>query len=269
MSRFNLEILLGIVLVTATTIILVIYGFNEENRMEQASEAQSARAIEVGASLYEINCSGCHGLKGEGIIGLCPPLNDSHFFTDRMKEVGWSGSLEDYIISTVSSGRATSTRPDQYAGQGSPAMPAWSDQYGGPLRPDQINDIAQFVMNWEATALEEVVISELPTPTPSQEELTDPVALGQRVFLDNGCGGCHTIDGLSVGTVGPNLTQISTVAATRIPGMSSEEYIRESIVDPSAYVVEGYPDNVMLQTFAELIEPSQLDDLVAFLLAQE
>ncbi|MES0362227.1 MAG: c-type cytochrome [Anaerolineales bacterium] len=269
MSRFNLEILLGIILVTLTTVILIVYGFNEENRMAEASESQHARAIEVGASLYENNCSGCHGLKGEGITGLCPPLNDSHFFTNRLEEAGWSGSLEDYIISTVSSGRTASTRPDQYAGQGNPAMPAWSDQYGGPLRPDQISDIAAFVLNWEATALEGVVIEALATPTPSPDELEDPVSRGQKVFLDNGCGGCHTIDGLSAGTVGPNQTNISTVAGTRIPGMSAEEYILESIMDPSAYIVEGYPDDVMLKNYADLISSDQLTDLVAFLLAQQ
>ncbi len=268
MSRFNLEILLGIILVSLTTVLIVIYGFNEEKRMAEESEAQHGRAIEVGAGLYENNCSGCHGLKGEGIIGLCPPLNDAHFFSDRLKEVGWSGTLEDYIVSTASSGRTASTRPDQYAGQGSPAMPAWSDQYGGPLRPDQIQSIATFVMNWEATAIEGVVIEGLPTPTPSTEDLADPVARGRQVYLDNGCGGCHTIDGLSAGTVGPDQTEIGTVAETRRPGMSAEEYILESLLDPSAYIVEGYQDNVMPKNYNELIGAEEMADLVAFLLAQ-
>jgi mono/diheme cytochrome c family protein len=268
MSRFNLEILLGIILVSLTTVILVVYGFNEEDRMAESGETQHARSIEVGAGLYENNCSGCHGIKGEGILGLCPPLNDAEFFTTRLKEVGWSGSLEDYVISTVSSGRTTSSRPDQFAGQGSPAMPAWSDQYGGPLRPDQINDISTFILNWEATALEEVVIESLATPTPSPEESNDPVARGQQVYLDRGCGGCHTIEGLSAGTVGPNQTTIGALAETRIPGMSAEEYILESILDPSAFVIEGYPDDVMPKNYNELIEPNQVSDLVAFLLSQ-
>jgi mono/diheme cytochrome c family protein len=267
MSRFNLEILLGIILVSITTIILVVYGFNEEDRMEEASESQHARAIEVGAGLYEINCSGCHGIKGEGILGLCPPLNDAQFFTTRLDEVGWSGSLEDYIISTVSSGRTTSSRPDQFAGQGSPAMPAWSDQFGGPLRQDQIENVATFILNWEETAIEGVVIEDLATPTPSPEEAQDPVARGQRVFLDKGCGGCHTIEGLSAGTVGPNQTTIGSVAETRIPGMPAEDYIHESIMDPSAYVVEGYPDDVMPKNYSELLETEQITDLVAFLLS--
>lgn len=269
MSRFNLEILLGIILVSLTTVMIVVYGLNEEERMAAESEAQHGRAIEVGAGLFENNCSGCHGLQGEGILGLCPPLNDANFFTNRLEEVGWSGSMEDYIISTVSSGRTTSTRPDQFAGQGSPAMPAWSDQYGGPLRPDQIQNIATFVMNWESTAAEGMVIEALPTPTPSAEELADPVARGRQVYLDRGCGGCHTIEGLTAGTVGPNQTHLGTVAETRIPGTSAEDYIHESILDPSAYVVEGFPDDVMPKNYGELISTDELADLVTFLLAQQ
>ena len=146
-------------------------------------------------------------------------------------------------------------------------MPAWSDQYGGPLRPDQIQDIATFILNWEETAIEGVVIEALATPTPSPEEATDPAARGERVYLDNGCGGCHTIEGLSAGTVGPNQTTIGTLAETRIPGMSAEEYIHESILDPSAFVFERYPDGVMPKNYNELIEPYQISDLVAFLLS--
>ena len=269
MNRFNLEIILGTILIALTSIVLIIYGLNEEERMAEAGLEQQAQAIEVGASLFENNCTGCHGTKGEGILGLCPPLNDKNFFEGRMKEVGWAGSLEDYIISVVSSGRAVSTRPDQYAGQGKPAMPAWSDEYGGPLRPDQIHDLTQFILNWESTATGEVVIEALPTPTLSPEDLNDPVARGQQVFLNKGCTGCHTIEGLSTATIGPNLTTIGTVAVTRNPEQTAEEYIRESILSPSTFVVEGFQDNIMPKNFGDLIPAPELDDLLAFLLAQQ
>lgn len=147
-------------------------------------------------------------------------------------------------------------------------MPAWSDQYGGPLRPDQIHSIAQFILNWEETAVGNYVLPELATPTPGPEELADPVARGEQVYLSKGCGGCHTIDGLTTGVVGPNHTMIGTTAATRIPGMSAEDYIRQSILDPSAYVVEGY-DDLMIKNYAELLTPTELDDLVAFLLTKK
>jgi mono/diheme cytochrome c family protein len=268
MNRIQIEIILGIFLVLLTSVLLILVGLNEEERMVEFARAQDAQAIEIGATLYEANCSGCHATQGEGIAGLCPPLNDAHFFTNRLTEVGWSGSLEDYIVSTVSSGRMTSTRPGEYVGQGNPAMPAWSEQYGGPLREDQVRSIAAFVMNWEATAIEGVTLEELATPTPSVEELEDPVARGRRVYLDNGCGGCHTIEGLSAGNVGPNLTEIGSVAETRIEGVSADDYLVESILFPNAYIVEGYPENVMLQTFGENLTDQQLEDLITFLLAQ-
>ncbi len=269
MTRLQLEIILGTILVMATAVLIIVFGFNENRRMARFEQAQQAHAIEVGAILFETNCSGCHGLKGEGIPGLCPPLNERTFFTNRLDEVGWTGTLEDYIISTVSSGRLTSTRPDQYAGQGKPVMPAWSDELGGPLRSDQIRNLAAFIMNWEGTALEQVILEELPTPTPSPEELEDPVTRGQQVYLDLGCGGCHTLEGISAGAVGPNLTQIGEVAATRVGGMTPEEYIRESILMPNTYVVEGFPENVMPQFYDERLSQDQLSDLSAFLLAQE
>lgn len=269
MTRLQLEIALGTIIVVVSTIILILFGFSENRRMTRFEEAQQAHAIEVGAGLFETHCSGCHGLKGEGIEGLCPPLNDRPFFTDRLEEVGWTGPLEDYIIATVSGGRLTSTRPEHYAGQGKPAMPAWSEDLGGPLRRDQIRNLAAFIMNWEATALEQVVLEELPTPTPSPEELDDPVARGRLVFLDMGCGACHAIDGVSTGAVGPNLNQISEVAATRVEGMTAEEYIRESILMPNAHIVEGFPENVMPLNFDERLSQEQLDDVVTFLLAQQ
>lgn len=148
-------------------------------------------------------------------------------------------------------------------------MPAWSEDLGGPLRRDQIGNLAAFIMNWEATALEQVVLEELPTPTPSPEELEDPVARGRQVFLDMGCGACHAIDGVSTGAVGPGLNEIGEVAATRVEGMTAEEYIRESILMPNAHVVEGFPENVMPQNFDERLNQEQLSDLVTFLLDQQ
>lgn len=269
MTRTQAEIFFGLVLVSIAVAVLILVGFNEEIRMVQFAQAYQAEAIEVGADLFEVNCTGCHGLKGDGIQGLAPSLNDRHFFTQRLQEVGWEGTLQDYIIATVSTGRSVSTRPEQYVGGGKPAMPAWSQQYGGPLREDQIRDIATFILNWEPTAMGEAELAALPTPTPAPEEAGDPVARGRQLFTERGCGGCHTIEGVSTGAVAPNLTQIGKVGATREEGVSAEEYIRGSILNPNAYVVEGYQPNLMPQNYGEQLSQQELDDLVAFLLAQE
>ena len=269
MSRTQLEILFGLILVSIAIAVIIYVGFGEEDRMVEQAQAQQGEAIEVGAELFETNCSGCHGTKGQGIQGLAPALNDRHFFTGRVQEVGWEGTLRDYIVSAVTIGRSVSTRPELYAGGGRPAMPAWSQRFGGPLREDQINDIATYVLNWEATALGDVEIAELPTPTPGVQEAADPLARGQQVYMSAGCAGCHLIEGVSNGVVGPNLTQIGEVAATREDDSSAEEYMRASILNPNAYMVEGYQSNIMPQNYGQQLSDRELDDLVAFLLAQQ
>ena len=69
--------------------------------------------------------------------------------------------------------------------------------------------------------------------------------------------------------VGPSFDGIATRAAGRVPGLSAEEYLRESILDPDAYVVDGFPAGQMLQNFSELLTEEEIDSLVAFLLTLE
>jgi mono/diheme cytochrome c family protein len=268
MNRVQLEISLGMLLILITGAILIFVGLNEEQRMAEFELHQQAQAIELGAELFEINCRGCHGLQGEGIAGLAPPLNDAHFFTNRIAEVGWQGGLEDYIVATVSTGRQVSTRPELYPGSGSPAMPTWSEQFGGPLREDQVVALAAFIVNWEATAMGDVELADIQPAAELAAESDDPVERGLAVYNTSGCGGCHAIDGISVGAVGPALSQIATVADTRVDGVSAEEYLRQSIINPTAYLVEGF-DDLMLKTFADTISESQFNDLIAFLLSLE
>jgi cytochrome c oxidase subunit 2 len=58
-------------------------------------------------------------------------------------------------------------------------------------------------------------------------------APGERVFVDTGCGGCHTIRGVSNGTIGPDLTHVgsrTTLAAGTIPNRKG--YLGGWILDP-------------------------------------
>lgn len=276
-TRVQIEIALGILLITITATILIVVGLNEEARMEHFALAQNAQAIEVGAELYGINCSSCHGSSGEGVPGLCPPLNDLYFFEDRLVEIGWSGTQEDFIVSTVSSGRVASTRPDQYFGAGIPAMPAWSEHYGGPLRDDQIRNIAAFIMNWEATAGQVPSQPALPEE-PVGEDITIPLpegnpGRGEALANTQGCVACH----ISTPT-GPawaataSEPAIGERAAARIQqtdytgtAVSAEQYLFESVVLPNTHVVEGFAP-VMPVTYSQLLTEQDMADLIAYLL---
>lgn len=57
-------------------------------------------------------------------------------------------------------------------------------------------------------------------------------AKGERLFAATGCNGCHTVRGVG-GNVGPNL---SDIGARR-----GRAYIEQSIREPQAFVVSGYP----------------------------
>lgn len=97
----------------------------------------------------------------------------------------------------------------------------------------------------------------------------DLVAQGQAVFTGKGgCSACHTIEGVSSGTVGPDLTHIGTRAAERKPGLSAEQYIRESIENPTAFVVEGFPP-AMPPNIRQNMTDAEFEAVVAFLLAQK
>ena len=97
----------------------------------------------------------------------------------------------------------------------------------------------------------------------------DPAA-GEEVYHQVASPACDTCHSLEAGEtlVGPSLANMGSVAATRVDGMSAEQYLRESIVDPNAHVVEGFGSNIMPATYNTQLTAEQMDDLVAFLLAQ-
>lgn len=86
------------------------------------------------------------------------------------------------------------------------------------------------------------------------------VSLGEELF--EGAGGCTACHG--TGTRAPDVLGVAgTECEARVPEMTCKEYLYESMVDPGAYVVEGFqpimPD--MRRTLSE----GQIWALVAFL----
>lgn len=84
--------------------------------------------------------------------------------------------------------------------------------------------------------------------------------LGENIFLNQGCGGCHTLDAAAAtGAVGPDLDNV-------LPGQSTEQII-ESIVNPDAVISEGYSAGVMPGVYADLPD-DQLQALADYLRTQ-
>ena len=114
---------------------------------------------------------------------------------------------------------------------------------------------------------EEIAAGELPSPADVTEEMAAAnaeaeaaasAADGQALFESQGCAGCHTLKAAgSTGTIGPDLD--AELANADVA------FIEESIVDPSAEIVKGFPDGVMPANFEEEMSPEELDALVQFI----
>jgi ferredoxin len=102
---------------------------------------------------------------------------------------------------------------------------------------------------------------------------SDPI-VGESLYYESsgstnaGCRICHSLVKDEI-IVGPSFYGIATRAATRVPGLSAEEYIRQSILDPNAYVVPGFPKGQMIQNLGEILSVDQIDDLIAFLMTMK
>jgi mono/diheme cytochrome c family protein len=107
----------------------------------------------------------------------------------------------------------------------------------------------------------ETVVGEQPQAQPAPQ---GDAAAGKQVFDSKGCGGCHTFQPAnSSGQTGPDLDNLT--AAAEKAGQPIEEFTRESITQPDAYVEQGFPEGVMPAWSGT---EKELSDLVAFLTQQ-
>jgi len=271
------HILIGFLTAGAAVVLLGIIALNEPVRMESFSRSYHSRQIEEGARIFENSCRPCHGPQGEG-SPLAPALNTASLFNgERLTAVQFNGTLEDYVKGVVSSGRPVPSEGANYPQR----MPTWSQEFGGPMRPDQIEAVVAFILNWEERAL----AGAEPTPVSGEPmmgadirvELPPGDAERGRALADGtlGCSVCHSLT-----PVGP-----AWAASGDQPGLgertalrveqadyageadTAEQYLFESVADPNAYLVTGFAAGVMPTDFGDRITLQQMADLMAYMLS--
>jgi len=136
------------------------------------------------------------------------------------------------------------------------------------LSPQQIWAVVAFLESHGGTV--DVTAADIPAAAPGNGKRetgnvallaggsTDPMTL----YRAGGCIGCHKL-GAEGGVVGPDLS--------RIGARSSASQIRESILDPSARIAQGYEQlaGIMPKTFGDQMTAAQLEALVRFLAARK
>lgn len=91
--------------------------------------------------------------------------------------------------------------------------------------------------------------------------------LGERLYTQQGCATCHSLDGSR--TVGPSFQNLYGSEETLSDGSTvtvDENYLRESILKPGAQIVQGF-QNVMPASFSSLSE-REVSALIAFIKSQ-
>lgn len=207
------------------------------------------------------NCINCHTLLGEG----------AYYAPDLTKIAQQRGQA--YL-------RQFLQDPSRF----------YSEQRHGRLMPnpqlseEQIGDVIAFLtwvsnidnQGWPPRPI--VVSAALPESTSRVAAASaNPVALGEAVFRRTppACFSCHsTTEGATL--VGPSLAGLGARAAALLAdpsykgaARSPADYIRESILNPSAYVVPGPTFGAggqsVMPPFTGVLTPEEVDQLVAYL----
>ena len=183
-----------------------------------------------GRILFVQKCGVCHTLAQAGTTAQVGPNLDDAFAAAR--SAGEGGDTIEGVV------KAQVEFPRPSSGSSNSSMPA--DVVTG----QDLNDVAAYVGLYAG----------VPGAAPPKA----PGGPGAQVFANNGCGGCHTLAAAKAGgTTGPNLDEV-------LPGQSAA-MIEESIVKPNAKIAKGYPANVMPGNFSTLISPTELEQLVEYL----
>lgn len=79
-----------------------------------------------------------------------------------------------------------------------------------------------------------------------------------------GCVACHSIKSGQI-IVGPSLAGLSIRAPHLVPNKTAKEYIKQSIMNPDAYVVNGFLPGTMYPRYSNELSEKEIDSLVSFL----
>ncbi len=199
-------------------------------------------------------CATCHTLAEARATGKFGPNLDYAFGSDRAQ-----GFKESTIRQVV----ADQIRFAGNYGSTGPTMPK------NLVTGENVAAVASYVALVAGRKGVHVSAAAAPPPTtttppPSGGGGAD-LAAGKAAFTAKGCNACHTLTAAgATGKIGPDLDKLKSYAQKA--GMPLNDFIRESIIKPNAYVEKGFPPGVMPQNFGNLPK-STLDALIAFLAA--
>lgn len=93
-----------------------------------------------------------------------------------------------------------------------------------------------------------------------------PAEYGKDLFTKSNCNACHSLDGNRL--VGPSFKGLFGRSEKLVGGAEAavdEAYLRESILNPNAKVVDGFGPSSAMPPYKGLLKDDQIDALIAFI----
>lgn len=243
-------------------------GLDENgNLVEDIPVEVTADFIYRGKERYDIYCSVCHGGSGNGrgVImtgqyGYVPApsfhaelirdMSDGHFFSAitngirTMPSYGSQIKVEDRwaIVAYIRALQRSQNVPES--------------------EMEQFDvDLAQLQAEHQAEQDRLAVLEGERSGGGGNDEVS--AERGEQLFTQNACQTCHSTDGTRL--VGPTFQNLFGHEVTLEDGstvVADEEYIRQSITDPSSQIVQGFPPSMV--SFDYLSE-SEVSSLIEFI----
>lgn len=241
-------------------------GINEDSSFVEDIPVDVTKSfIYRGKDQYEVFCTPCHGITGDG-NGIIMENNYGYvpapsFHIDRLQE-----ETDGYLYSTIANGiRNMPSYAKQISVQDRWAIVAYirALQKSQNVSEEEIQEY-----DVDLTALQEEQQQQLAEEQAKEEETGEDegevsVERGKTIAADNGCMTCHSTDGSDM--VGPTWQNLYGTERAFEDGSTvtvDEEYLRESIVDPSAKIVEGYPPSMVPYDY---LSDSEINSLVEYI----
>lgn len=111
----------ALIMLAVVSLMIPVFWITESNAQAIAKVQQHSTAVDRGARLFAQYCFQCHGINGQGLVG--PKLNGNPA-VNKLTDAD--------VIRIISGGIANTADPSKLL------MPAWSDQFGGPLTQTDI-----------------------------------------------------------------------------------------------------------------------------------
>lgn len=242
-------------------------GINEDSSFVDEIPLDVTKSfIYRGKDQYEVFCTPCHGITGDG-DGIVVSNNYGYvpapsFHIERLQE-----ESDGYFYSAIANGiRNMPSYASQISVEDRWAIVAYirALQNSQNVPEDEVQeydvDLATIQQEFQDKQAEEEA------KKAAEEESDDgevSVERGKTVAEDNGCMTCHSIDGSDM--VGPTWENLYGAEKTFEDGSSAtadEEYLIESIVEPGAKIVEGYPPSMVPYDY---LSDSEINSLVEYI----